>query len=67
MSVVTTVNVTVCDVELVVKLTEESLTVNELIEGDVVSLLVTVIDLLLVVELPAASDTVAVSVILVVP
>ena len=67
MSVVTTVKVTVCDVELVVKLTEESLTVNELIDGDVVSLLVTVIALLLVVELPAASDTVAVSVILVVP
>ena len=67
LSVVTTVKVTVCVVEVVVKLTEESLTVNELIDGDVVSLLVTVIALLLVAELPAASDTVAVSEILVVP
>ena len=48
-------------------LTLESSTVKELMEGAAVSVLLTVMDLLLVAEFPAASETVAVSEILVVP
>jgi len=65
--VATTVKVTVCDCEDVVSEIVESLTVNELMEGAWVSVLVTVTLSCAVDRLPAASPTVAVTVSVVLP
>ena len=67
LSVATTVKVTIWLWLPVVSETVVSSAVNEEIDGIEVSVFVTVIALLAVAELPAASVTVAVSLILVVP